>query len=30
MAPSQRDHHEPVAIVGMGKKSHSNYDTTEC
>lgn len=30
MAPSQRDRHEPVAIVGMGKESHSNYDKTEC
>ena len=24
MAPSQRDQHEPVAIVGMGKESHSS------
>lgn len=30
MAPLQRDQHEPVAIVGMGKESNSNYGKTEC
>ena len=30
MAPLQREQHEPVAIVGMGKESNYSSRQTEC
>ena len=30
MAPIQRDQHEPVAIVGMGKECEYSYRQKDC